>query len=220
MREQNQQAEGAEKKPVRTPLYTAARVLAPFLFGVLFPVRYYHTERAGLDAPFILISNHLSGLDPIAVAKPVKRYEVTFLGKKELVKTRFTRWLLTSMHMIIVDRHNSDMEAMRACMKALRNGEVLGVFPEGTRHHEGVMEHTEPGVGLIALRSGVPVLPVLVDSKIRLFHRTRVWIGEVIPTEDIRADGVNKETAERLMQRIRETYQRMGEELKQATEKG
>ena len=204
------------KRPARTPLYTAARVLAAVLFRTLCPVKYYHAERAGLDAPFIVISNHLSGLDPIVVGKPIKRYEVTFLGKKELVGNRFTHWLLTSLHMIIVDRHNSDMEAMRACMKAVREGEVLGIFPEGTRHHEGVMEHTEAGVGLIALRSGVPLLPMYIDCRARPFHRTRVWVGEVIPTEDLRAEGVNRQTAEQLMERIKEAYGRMQAELAEA----
>ena len=209
-------ATAVTKRPARTPLYTAARVLAAVLFRTLCPVKYYHAERAGLDAPFIVISNHLSGLDPIVVGKPIKRYEVTFLGKKELVGNRFTHWLLTSLHMIIVDRHNSDMEAMRACMKAVREGEVLGIFPEGTRHHEGVMEHTEAGVGLIALRSGVPLLPMYIDSRARPFHRTRVWVGEVIPTEDLRAEGVNRQTAEQLMERIKAAYGRMQEELAEA----
>ena len=56
--------------------------------------------------------------------------------------------------MIDVDRHNMDMAALRACLKTLREGHPLGVFPEGTRHKEGVMEHMESGIAMIALRSG------------------------------------------------------------------
>ncbi len=63
------------------------------------------------------------------------------------------------LHMIPVDRHHSDMEAMRACLRVTKAGGVLGIFPEGTRHKEGIMEHIESGVALIALRSGVPLIP-------------------------------------------------------------
>lgn len=49
-------------------------------------------------------------------------------------------------------------------------GGVLGIFPEGTRHKEGIMEHVESGVALIALRSGVPMIPLYIGSKPRLFR--------------------------------------------------
>ncbi|MBR4710840.1 MAG: 1-acyl-sn-glycerol-3-phosphate acyltransferase [Clostridia bacterium] len=202
-------------------LYSFARVVNAVLQHTLIPTRYIHPERLNdRDAPYIVISNHQSLIDPMVVAAPIKRYEVVFLGKKEITKNRFMRWLVTKMHMISVDRGHADMEAMRACMKTVRGGGILAVFPEGTRKCEGVMEHIESGVSLIALRAGVPLIPVYVRGKYAFFHRVRVYVGEPIPLDDLREAGVNADTAGMLNERIRETYRTMVREADQARERG
>ncbi len=193
----------------RTGWYTAARVFGAVVLHTICPVRFVHPERLQGDAPFLVISNHSSWIDPVAIAMVIKRYETVFLGKKELVKSKLGGYVIRKLHMITVDRGNTDMEAMRACLKTLRGENVLAIFPEGTRHHEGVMEQMESGVGLIALRSGVPMFPVLIDGKIGPFRRTTVYCGEPIPMDDLRAEGVNTQTCAALMARITETYRRM-----------
>lgn len=185
--------------------YKFARVAAAVLFHTLGPVKYEGLENIPADAPYIMIGNHTSFMDPVLMAVPVKQ-EITFLGKKELVENKFARYVLLNMHMIMVDRHNSDMEAMRACTKALRNGEILGIFPEGTRHHKGLMEEMESGVGLIALRANVPLVPVYINRKYKLFRRTRCIVGKPIDFSDLRAQGVNKDTCQALLERITATY--------------
>lgn len=199
-------------------LYRVARVVNAVLQHTLIPTRYIHAERVNdLDAPYIVISNHQSLIDPLVVGAPIKRYEATYLGKKEIMKNRFMRWLVTKLHMIPVDRGHADMEAMRACMKTLKGGGILIIFPEGTRKREGVMEHIESGVSLIALRGGVPLVPMYVKGKYAPFHRVRVYVGEPIPLEDLRAEGVNAETAARLNERITETYRAMVRDAEQGT---
>jgi len=91
-------------------------------------------------------------------------------------------------------------------MKVTRDGEILGIFPEGTRHHNGVMEELESGVGLIALRSRVPLIPLYITGKLKLFRRLHVYVGEPIVTEDLREQGVNKETCDMLLKRITSCY--------------
>lgn len=202
---------GQPPKPAEpfTPLYKAARVLAAALFLTLMPVRYHRPEVAQLDAPFILISNHNCMLDPLLVGLKCYRYHIRFLGKKELESVRLARWLFRKLLMIPVDRHNMDMTAMRACLKALREGHALGIFPEGTRHHEGVMEAMESGIAMIALRSKVKLLPAYIQGKPRLFHRTHVYYGDPIPVHDIACKGVNKDTCAELMDRIGAAYDRL-----------
>ena len=85
-------------------------------------------------------------------------------------------------------------------------GGVLGIFPEGTRHKEGIMEHVESGVALIALRSGVPMIPLYIGGKPRLFRRLDVRVGDPIVMDDLRERGVNRDTCEELLARITETY--------------
>ena len=210
-----EQQKGKQKDPMkRSLLYEVCRRLAWLLFHTFLPVRYEHVERLRVDPPFIVIGNHLSNLDPIVIALAIPKHQVHFLAKKELAKVGIVRWFLGKLHAIYVDRHNSDMEAMRSCMKVTRNGGILGIFPEGTRHHQGLMEEIESGVALMALRSGVPLIPVYIQGKLRLFRRLDVLIGEPIPMDDLRAEGVNAQTCQQLLTRITQTYAEMAESKK------
>ena len=166
-----------------------------------------------MDAPYIAMSNHNSALDPIILAYPCKRYEVRFVGKKELVKNKFVEKLLNKgLHMITVDRHNSDLAAMRLCVKTLRDGYVLGIFPEGTRHHDDLMQEVETGAAVLALRANVPILPVYISSKPRLFRVNHVYIGKPMDISDLVAQGFNTDTVNALCDRIRDTFLKMQKE--------
>ncbi|MBE5770416.1 MAG: 1-acyl-sn-glycerol-3-phosphate acyltransferase [Clostridiales bacterium] len=202
------------EKRERTPVYTIARGLAWVLFHTVFPVRYHHTEKMDLRAPYIMIANHKSGLDPIVLAVPCKDYEIRFVGKKELTKNKLLAWLVGQLHMITVDRHNSDLAAMRLCIKALREKQVLGIFPEGTRHLPDLMSEVETGTAVLALRAKVPLLPVYISSKLRPFHITHVYVGETMDISDLCAQGCDTQTAEQVSQRIRETFYAMRENCK------
>ena len=187
-------------------LYSFVRVLTACAFHTVLPVSYHHTDRIPAEPPFVLISNHVHALDPFLVAYPVRNHQAVFLGKKELAKNRLFRRVLTGLHTILVDRHNTDMSAMRECMKALKAGKPLVIFPEGTRHHEGQMEHIENGASLIIMRSRAPVVPMYIDRPLKLFRRVSVWVGDPIPYEDLLARGINAETCEEMNERMRETF--------------
>ena len=202
------------EKREHTPVYTIARCLAWILFRTICPIRYHHTDRMNLRAPYIMIANHKSGLDPIALALACKEYEIRFVGKKELSNNKLLAWLLNQLHMISVDRHNSDLAAMRLCTKVLRENRVLGIFPEGTRHLPDLMSEVETGTAVLALRAKVPLLPVYISSKLRPFHITHVYVGEAMDISDLCAQGCDTQTAEQLSQRIRETFHAMRDNCK------
>lgn len=205
------QKKDAPKKNKRSAIYSIAKNLAAVLFRTFLPVKYHNRERLNLEPPFVVIGNHYSMFDPVIVGVGIRKHQVRFIGKKELWGNKLVAAIFNSMNMIPVDRHNSDMEAMRACMRVTREGHILGIFPEGTRHHQGLMEELESGVGLIALRSRVPLVPVYIAGKVRLFRTLHVYVGEPIPTDDLLEQGVNKETCELLLQRITQTYAAMHE---------
>ena len=100
---------------------------------LFFPIRYHNTELVrDRPGPYMLVSNHVSMLDPIVLAVPIRRHEIRFMGKRELRVNRLFAYILEKLHMISVARHMSDMAAMRAANSALKEGQVLGIFPEGT----------------------------------------------------------------------------------------
>ena len=193
----------------RSILYEIARVLAAIVFNTFLPARCIHREKLDAEAPYVVIANHRHALDPVAMAYFIRKRQIVFLGKKELGKGKLVTNILTRMHCILVDRHNTDMNAMRSCMKAVKMKKILLIFPEGTRHHEGQMEQIESGTAMIALRSKCPIIPIYFDRKLSLFRRTNLIVGDPIPTEDLQAEGINTETCEKMNDRLRETFRGM-----------
>jgi len=193
----------------RSFLYGLLRVLAMIVFHTVMPVRFVHRERLDREAPYLLIANHRHALDPIIMAMGIRRQQIVFLAKAELGKNPIMKYLLTRVHCILVDRHRADMEAMRACMKAVRMKKILLIFPEGTRHHEGQMEQIESGTSMIAMRSRVPIVPIYIDRKLSFFRKTTLYVGEPIPYDDLLEQGINAVTCEALNERFRETYREM-----------
>ncbi len=193
-------------------LYRVVWGLANALTHTLMPTTWHGRENLPAEAPYVMIGNHNHALDPVFMCVAVKKHQVCFMAKKELAKNPVAKWFLVRFHCILVDRHNSDMEAMRNSTRVLREGHILGIFPEGTRHHEGQMEQIEAGTALLTMRAKVPLVPVYFGQKVGFFRTNHCWIGAPIPYEDLLQDGINTETCEKLNERIRETYRKMQSE--------
>ena len=188
-------------------VYSVVLALAQGLLKTILPVKYHGLEHVrDLKAPYILMANHTTMLDPFMMAVAIPQYQIRFIGKKELWKFPPFAWFANAIRAIPVDRHNTDMEAMRACMRVTREGHVLGIFPEGTRHHKGLMTELESGVAMIALRSKVPLVPVYIAGKLGVFRTLHVYVGNPILMDDLREMGINTETCQMLLGRITETY--------------
>ncbi|MBP3647359.1 MAG: (d)CMP kinase [Clostridia bacterium] len=198
-------------------MYRFVRGVFCVLFKTVLPVTFHHLERVQLDAPYILVGNHSHMFDPMLIGYPVYRYAIRFMSKKELMENAFLRWVLKGVEAIPVDRHNMDMGAIRASLKTLKEGKVLGIFPEGTRHKEGVMQDMESGAAMIALRSGCRMLPAYISRKPRLFTRTHVYFGDPISVKDIAAKGINKDSCDELSERIAQAYRALVEEHQKNT---
>lgn len=210
---QNNTSEAAPKRE-RTAIYTLARIIFGFLFHTIFPLRFHNAQIVEeMQPPYIIMANHRSFADPMALAIKVKRYEIRFIGKRELAHGRLKSWLFSGLHMILVSRHATDMAAMRQCMQTLKEGHILGIFPEGTRHQPEMMQEVESGTAIIALRARVPLLPVYIDGKIRPFHNTHIYYGKPMELDDLYAQGVNNDTAHQLCQRIHDVFYAMRDEV-------
>ena len=111
------------------------------------------------EGAVIIASNHVSNWDPFLVAVSLNR-PVHFMAKAELFNNRILGTLLTNAYVFPVRRGAADRKAIRHALDILKDGEVLGIFPEGTRHTSGEDGKVQAGVAMIALNSGAPVVPV------------------------------------------------------------
>ncbi|MEO0071678.1 MAG: lysophospholipid acyltransferase family protein [candidate division WOR-3 bacterium] len=111
----------------------------------------------------ILAVNHTSNFDPLIVGWATGR-EIYFLAKEELFRYRPFAWLIKSWNALPVRRGGMDIRAFRVCHQILRRRKTLVLFPEGTRSPTGELGVFKPGVGMIAIMSRVPVVPVFISG--------------------------------------------------------
>jgi 1-acyl-sn-glycerol-3-phosphate acyltransferase len=127
--------------------------------------------------PLILASNHASSADPVLITvfltNRINR-PVNWLGKRELVEWPPTGWAFRAAAIHPVDREAADLEAFRTAMRILEAGQVLAIFPEGTRSRDGALQPVREGAGMLALRSGARVLPVAVVDSDEMWPRGRL----------------------------------------------
>jgi len=119
--------------------------------------------RAG---PLIVVANHISNADPPLVAgwlTPMLGRQMHILAKQSLFVGPLG-WILRKLGATPVKAGGSDIEAYRVARAVLDRGDVLCIFPEGTRSPSGVMQEPKPGVAMLATRTGVPILPVGVTG--------------------------------------------------------
>jgi len=163
---------------MRRGFYAFAKGVMRILFTILWPLRVTGAENLPESGAAILCGNHKSLLDPLAAGVAVRR-PLRFMGKKELFGVPVVRTLIRWLGAFPVDRGNADMAAVRTSLAILKEGGVLGIFPQGGREMKG---HTamETGVALIALKSGATVVPMRISERFRPFHRNALTIGKPV----------------------------------------
>jgi cytidylate kinase len=120
------------------------------------------------SGPMIIASNHASSADPVLIGAFLNGQigrPLNWLGKRELVEIPVIGWFFRQAGIHPVDRAAADVEAFRTAMRILESGNILAVFPEGTRSRDGALQEVRDGTAVLALRSGAPVMPAaVVDS--------------------------------------------------------
>jgi 1-acyl-sn-glycerol-3-phosphate acyltransferase len=148
-------------------LYRAGRGIVALLLGLLTRPKYYGVAAVPRRGPLLVVANHASNIDPMLLTLAVPR-PLAFLAKEELFHPAPWGWALRAAGIIPVRRGRVDRQALEAAEAVLRQGGALAVFAEGTRSPDGRLQAAEPGVGLLAARSGAPVLPVALLGTERL----------------------------------------------------
>ncbi len=166
-------------------------------FAAVAHVTLFRGEIVGLgnvpsNGPFLLAANHASFLDPPLVGCHVPR-QISFFARKTLWRGGLASWWLNAVGCIPVDRDGSDVAAIKNVLRALSASRALVVFPEGTRSADGQLQPPKAGVGLIACRAQVPVVPARIfnshralgrDQALRLGTPVSVVYGRpLVPTE-------------------------------------
>lgn len=191
--------------------YKMMDVIRPF--GNLFCKTYYKVEFEGLEnidrkGSFIIAPNHVTEFDPLFIAMASKRL-FYYIAKYELFENALLNKAITHLNAFPIVRGKGDMTAINYAVELVNRGEVLCIFPEGTRSEDGTPQRAKSGVGLIARRTGADVIPtaIYMEDKNRKGSRVVVKFGKAIKYEDMGFTDngktkENKAVANRVMEEI------------------
>lgn len=149
-------------------LYGFLQYFFRLIFYTLFRTRVYGRENIPAEGAVILAANHASNIDPPLMASLIER-PVSYMAKIELFENPIFGAAIRRCHAFPVKRGESDRGAIKAAVTVLKEGRVLGLFPEGTRSKTGELQKAEAGVALIAAMTGAPIVPVAILNSHRIF---------------------------------------------------
>lgn len=154
------------------------RILWPIVH-FLHPVELKGLENLPDDEPVLLCANHSSWWDPILLISALRRdYPLRIMGKVQLFRIPVLKTFLTKLGVFQVDRGNSDIGALKKAIGSLKEGWNLLLFPEGTRVRKGENVTVKAGAAMIAIRSGVKLLPVFIGTRKTLFRQVPIIFGK------------------------------------------
>ena len=154
-------------------------IVWPF-FNLFHPCRPIGRENIP-EGGAVVCGNHTHASDPFFIVFAFRReHPLAIMAKAELLRIPVLGWILKHVGVFGVERGKSDVGAIKHAMKLLKEGEKVLLFPEGHRRHKGEEGQGEGknGAAMLAVRCGVPILPVYVPEKKNWFRRTTIVIGE------------------------------------------
>jgi 1-acyl-sn-glycerol-3-phosphate acyltransferase len=154
---------------LRWVMRTVTRV---YLVGLF---RVEGVENVPRTGALIVCPNHFGTLDPPMVPAFLPRGDTWNMAKSEYFRKAWMRWLFTAYQAFPVVRHTPDRVALRRSFDLLKAGQVLIMYPEGTRVEAGVLSKPEPGAGFIAQKADCPVLPVAVTGTRECLPKGMLW---------------------------------------------
>lgn len=186
-------------------LYSFLRAIFRVVF-ILLGLKAEGLHNIAKKGPLILAANHISYWDAIMVGIATKR-PIYFMAKSELFSYPLLGFFIKWLNAFPVRRGIADRNAIKNALSILGEGKILGIFPEGMRNLKGEELKAQAGVALIALKSGVPVVPVACIGTDRIlpcgwFRPLLVRIGEPINLAGYQGRKVNSTALEEISEEI------------------
>lgn len=190
-----------------------ARILLWLPLNILHPT--FIKGRKNLPKGKVIIScNHRSNWD-IALYILNTSEKIKILAKKELFKNKLFGAILRNFGGIEIDREATDINAIKACMKALKDNKKLFIFPEGTRlkNEEDILGEIKSGLAMIAIKTKTPIAPIWIERKPKLFRKSVYHIGKSFELSEFYGKKLDEETLQKANDIVREKMLELREEI-------
>lgn len=186
------------------------RVHEAFHRLVLFfhPVELKGVENLPEGEVVVLCPNHSGWMDPVLLMAALRStFPLRTMAKKQLFSIPIVGSFVRQMGAFPVDRGNSDINAAKTAIKSLREGNNLLIFPEGTRVRRPGSVRAKAGAAMIAIRSGVRLLPVYIGRSKRLFQKVPIIFGRPFAPEYTGRKGTAEEYQANADRVLRQAYE-------------
>ena len=176
---------------------------------IVFRVKLVGKENVPKEGAYIMCANHQSNWDaPILVSSTKRKMHV--MAKEELFKNKFIYWLGDKCLVFPVKRGQMDLDSMKHSLKVLKDGEILMLFPEGTRNGIEKGEKVKDGAAFFAVRTGAKVIPVGISGGEKPFKQMTIRYGKPMDFSD--RDKNDKEELDKITEEIMEEIIKLSKE--------
>lgn len=187
-------------------IYQCIRLILLAIFKIFFRIKIKGKENLPAAGGVILMSNHISAYDPPLLAAIFPR-PVRFMAKKELFENPIMRFILFLAGSFPVDRSKNDITAVKNALSVIKNGGVLGIFPEGTRRPEGKLAAPKSGSVMLAIKGGAPIVPVGIKN-IKKEGRITINIGPAFEMDQFPKKRLSKAERKKAADYIKDKIQK------------
>ncbi|MGF0039171.1 lysophospholipid acyltransferase family protein [Peptoniphilaceae bacterium SGI.131] len=160
-------------------LYSLLKIILWPVFKILYRFEVVNPPISYDDKRLIICANHINILDPVFLALIFKR-KIRFISKKELFENKLSAFFMRKLGAFPVDRKNNDIKALKTSISILKNEEVLGIFPEGTRVKEVSIDNIKDGIGFMAYKASSDILTAEIVGNYKPFRKMKVVFKERI----------------------------------------
>ncbi|RKY39337.1 MAG: 1-acyl-sn-glycerol-3-phosphate acyltransferase [Candidatus Omnitrophota bacterium] len=154
-------------------LYSFLRWLTSILFKILFRLEIKGIENIPKKGGCIIVSNHISFLDPVVIGIACPR-KVSFLARRDLFRNFLFAKLITALGAIPLSRASSDFKALRKAIGILKRGEIVALFPQGTRKED--WQGVKGGAGFLSYKTNLPIIPAYIKGTDKALPRQAKFI--------------------------------------------
>lgn len=202
--------------------YIIINFIIRIFFKTLYRVKRYNFDKIPLEGKLIICSNHISYVDPVIIGANIPRY-IYFMAKRELFENSFLAALVSFFNAFPVNRTASDRSSIRTALKILEDGQMLALFPEGTRSVEGEIKEGKRGAGLLAVLSSAPIVPIAITGANKIiqkprkrlfFPRIKMIAGDIIDVEEILREHGKKKAIPVTVKRVMDSIRKLHQEIK------
>jgi len=155
--------------------YSVFRAIYRTIFIIVFRWQVYGVENVPAAGGAILAVNHTSALDPLLGGASLVR-KIWYVGRSSLVKNRLVDFILACQHLVPINRGSADIKATKRIIDLIKSGDIVLMFPEGTRSEDGALGQGKEGVGMFVRHAKADVIPCYISGAWRAMPK-----GAILP---------------------------------------